>query len=127
MLETRPEDVEREPFSISDLVSDSAQQYGLLAEEKGVELQLDIDSTTPMVQADIGLMERVLQNLLSNAVRYTQEGNGIEVRVLPDCEGVGVSIANSGSGISASRRASTARATCWALVSLVSPGPSWLL
>ena len=54
-----------------------------------------------MVQADIGLMERVLQNLLSNAVRYTQEGNGIEVRVLPDCEGVGVSIANSGSGISA--------------------------
>ena len=101
LLETRPEDVQREPFSISDLVSDAAQQYGLLAGEKGVEIQLDIDSATPMVQADIGLMERVLHNLLSNAVRYTTQGNGIEVRVQPDGDGVGISIANSGPGISA--------------------------
>lgn len=100
-LEARCSDVDREPFVLGELVQDSARQYRLLAEENGVDMVLDIAPSAPMVAADAALMERVIHNLLSNAVRFTPPGEGIEVRVLPDDDGIGVMIMNSGPGIPA--------------------------
>ena len=98
-LEARRGDVEREPFLLNELVHDSAQQYDLLAKKEGVNLHLDIDTAAPMVEADVALMERVLQNLLSNAVQHTPQGGEIEVRVTSDADGVVVTVTNSGPGI----------------------------
>ena len=52
-----------------------------------------------MVHADIGLMQRVLENLLRNAVRYTPEGGTISISLdkKPGC--VAVAVSDTGCGI----------------------------
>jgi len=51
------------------------------------------------VQADMGLMERVLENLIDNALRHTPAGGAVSVAVRPRGERVQVRVADTGSGI----------------------------
>ncbi|MCW1384953.1 PAS domain-containing hybrid sensor histidine kinase/response regulator [Novosphingobium sp. KCTC 2891] len=67
-----------EPVALGPLLRDIAEGIRPLAEEKG--LRLVIGPVDGAVVTDPGLLRSVLQNLLSNAVRYTQEG-GILVGV----------------------------------------------
>ena len=52
-----------------------------------------------MVQGDIRLLERVFQNLLANALRYTPPGGEVAVRLAASDLWVGVEVADSGTGI----------------------------
>jgi signal transduction histidine kinase len=67
-----------ECFPIADLLGNIKQQFNLLAEEKGLRLQVHYSDLT--VFSDPTLLERVLANLVSNAIRYTEHG-GILVGV----------------------------------------------
>jgi signal transduction histidine kinase len=60
-----------EPFSLSELVQDVVQKLKVVAEKKQVNLQANIREDLPFVLADIGLIERVLENLIVNAIRHT--------------------------------------------------------
>ncbi len=68
-----------EPFSLSELVQDVVQKLKLVAEKKRVNLQTDIREDLPFVPADIGLIERVLENLIVNAIQHTPEGGVVIV------------------------------------------------
>lgn len=59
-------------FSLGDLIDETAAQFTLKAEAKGVRLRTV--PTRLAVLSDRGLMTSVLQNLISNAVRYTSSG-----------------------------------------------------
>ena len=50
-----------EQFYINELVADAAQHYTVLAEEKKISINSSISKTIPMINADISLMERVIQ------------------------------------------------------------------
>ncbi len=99
--ETRPEP---EDFPIGELLQDVAQKFSLEAEEKHVRVETELVSDGPFVRADIGLIERVLQNLLENALRYTDDGGRIRMRART-AQGragrVSVAVEDSGSGIHA--------------------------
>ncbi|MGD8376940.1 MAG: ATP-binding protein [Acidobacteriota bacterium] len=88
-----------EPFAVGELVQDVSQKFRLEAERRQVRLQADLVKDLPFVAADIGMIERVLENLLDNALRYTPAGG--EVRLSTGrCErGVAVEVADTGSGI----------------------------
>jgi signal transduction histidine kinase len=49
--------------------------------------------------ADLGMIERVLTNLLDNAIRHTPEGGEIVVQLRPGRDGVEVEISDTGPGI----------------------------
>ncbi|MTI32158.1 sensor histidine kinase [Xanthovirga aplysinae] len=98
-LETKQIVLNKEPFLINELLLDSSRGFELLAEQKGITLKKDISSTIPPVKADIALIERVIQNLLENAIKYTPEEGHISLRVIKKKEEVEVSIENSGEGI----------------------------
>ncbi|MEI7841974.1 MAG: ATP-binding protein [Gallionellaceae bacterium] len=66
-------------FSIENLLMRIARDYGPLAEQKGVSLR--VVPNRSRVQSDPILLERILGNLLSNAIRYTPVGG----KVLLDC------------------------------------------
>jgi len=88
-----------EKFFISELMADAAQQYTVFAEKKGINIQTAISPSVPMVEADISLMERVIQNLLSNAIQYTPVDGEIKLEVKSVDNNIAVNIENTGEGI----------------------------
>jgi signal transduction histidine kinase len=94
---------DREVFAVSELVQDVAQKFRLPAMQKGVALEADIAGGPGPVSADLGLIERVLENLVENALRYTPDGGRVTVSVRPRSEGVLLEVSDTGAGIPASQ------------------------
>lgn len=88
-----------EPFSIGELVQDVVQEFQLTARQKGVYLDLEIHKELEFVCADIGLMQRVLENLIENALHYTPTGGRVTVSVSCQDNAIAVKIADTGCGI----------------------------
>lgn len=95
---------DKESFALADLVQDVFQKFELAAEARRQRLVPDIAPGLPVVMADLGMIERVLTNLLDNAIRHTPEGGEITVRLLPGGQGVRVEISDTGPGIPADLR-----------------------
>jgi two-component system, OmpR family, sensor kinase len=92
-----------EPFCMADLVSDVIQAHQLGAEQQGVSLRLANEADLQAgVLADIGLIERVLSNLVDNALRHTVRGGQIELTVHAQGDEILVRVADDGRGIAAS-------------------------
>ncbi|MAW59345.1 MAG: two-component sensor histidine kinase [Planctomycetes bacterium] len=94
--EIRPE---MELFPVAELVSDVVQKFRLCAEERGVRLEARLPQGATEVRGDIGLLERVLDNLVENALRYTPSGGVVRVSVSDRDEEVEVRVADTGCGI----------------------------
>lgn len=90
---------DREAVALPDLVQDVFQKFELAAEARRQRLVPRIAEGLPAVQADLGMIERVLTNLLDNAIRHTPEGGEIVVQITPAPAGVHVEISDSGPGI----------------------------
>lgn len=71
----------REPFSPAELVQDVVQKFRLDAEAKEIRFETNLSRELPFVFADIGLIERVLENLIENALRFTPAGGTVSVRL----------------------------------------------
>lgn len=103
-LESGGVQAEREPFSLVDLVQDVFQKFELTAQARGVALHARIPARVPVVSADLGMIERVLTNLLDNALRHTPAHGEVEVALEPRGDRVLVTVADTGEGIPAARR-----------------------
>ncbi len=90
---------QKEPFFITDLISDTLLKYQLIASNKSITLQSDFSKNLPLVFADIAMIDRVLQNLLDNAIKFTPVGGIIMIELLQKNNGVEVKISDSGIGI----------------------------
>lgn len=88
-----------EAFPIAELIQDVVMKYEPEAESKGVMLRAHLPHDVPPVRADIGLVERVLSNLLDNALRYTPEGGTVDVRPILDGSTICVEVRDTGVGI----------------------------
>lgn len=91
----------KEPFPIAELVHDIAAKFTLNAQEKNIRLQVQAEQSDAMVYADIGKLERVLTNLIENAIRHTPENGKVTLSIVSQCNGVAVSVADNGVGIPA--------------------------
>jgi signal transduction histidine kinase len=100
-LDAREVELHTERFSLCELGQDVLQRFELLAASRRVELKGVLSPTLPMVAADIRLIERVLVNLIENAVRHTPEGGRVSLLCHPDGEGVLVQVSDTGPGIPA--------------------------
>lgn len=96
---------QKERFALAELVQDVLQKFELAAREKGVALRADVDSELPAVMADLGMIERVLTNLLDNALRHTPAGGWVAVELTREDGHVGVRVCDNGGGIPAEIRA----------------------
>ncbi len=89
----------KEPFSITELSHDLIAKFKVLAERKQIDLQLNKVQNNAMVFADVGLVERALQNLLENAIKYTPSGGKVTLSLNPKNDQVEISIRDTGTGI----------------------------
>ncbi len=79
-------------FNLSRLMESSARQ-------KGIILHFNMPDKLP-VKADKNMLSTVLRNLISNGIKFTHPGGGIKVTARRTSEGVKVSVADNGIGIS---------------------------
>ncbi|HHM05576.1 MAG TPA: HAMP domain-containing histidine kinase [Gammaproteobacteria bacterium] len=98
-LDARDRQLRTEPFSIAELVQDVVQKFQLKARRRRMYLYHELGDKLPFVCADIGLIERALENLLDNALEHGTEGNRICVSLSSSSNGVQVQVADSGPGI----------------------------
>ena len=96
---------EKEPFLINELASDILMTYQLKASEKAIQLSLQAPNNLPQVFADIALTERVFQNLLDNAFKFTPEGGTITIQLSNIPEGVAIQVIDTGVGMEPEERA----------------------
>ncbi|MEM1134381.1 MAG: ATP-binding protein [Bacteroidota bacterium] len=98
-LEARQVDPKKENFALKEVLSETFQKYQILAKQKNIILEADLDSSA-MVYADISMIERVLQNLMDNAIKYTPENGKVELKLNENTEkDVEIKIRNTGAGI----------------------------
>ncbi|MFQ5512973.1 MAG: ATP-binding protein [Myxococcota bacterium] len=88
-----------ESFPLAELVQDVVQKLALAAAEQGIDLRADLRPDLPPVWVDLELIERVFENLLQNALRYTPPGGQVTVALEPCPGGVAVSVSDTGPGI----------------------------
>ena len=93
--------IRNEDCELENIVSSATQSMGPLIKAKAIHLSDKTNETNARVKVQRDLIERVVQNLLSNAVHYTPElGNIlIESEVDERSKSVVVSVSDSGSGI----------------------------
>ena len=88
-----------EPVSLAELASDIAQKFQLEAQRNGSTIDIDAADGLPMVGADIALVERVLENLIDNALSHSPDGGAIRIPIATDGDSVRVTVSDSGPGI----------------------------
>jgi signal transduction histidine kinase len=85
-----------ETFSATELVQDICQKLQFEANKSGVAISVDRQDTNVYVTGDIGLIERALVNIIENAVKFSDQGGAVGVKV-EDIDGKAViSVANRG-------------------------------
>lgn len=85
--------------ALDDLVNDVVAKYQGVAAEKAIHIEVDQPEVVPMLHFDLVLIERVLTNLLSNAIRYTGEGGMICLKTEFEEDIVTTSVIDNGPGI----------------------------
>lgn len=89
-----------ENFNLVELLYDVSAKFALKAEEKNIKLLVVPSSSNIIIQSDIAKLERVLSNLLENAIRHTSKNGEITLRMqeLGETQ-CSVSVIDSGTGI----------------------------
>jgi len=94
--ETRPV---CEPMAIAELVQDVMQKFQLRADQAGVALEWRPPAEQIFVNADFALTERVLNNLIGNALDHSQPGGSIRLDVTREAAQAVVAVDDTGKGI----------------------------
>jgi signal transduction histidine kinase len=90
-----------EPFALGELVQDVMQRFSDQAARAQVTLVVGAEPRWPFVQGDLGLIERLLANLIENALRHTPAGGTITLICAPRGQRVEVEVSDTGRGIAA--------------------------
>lgn len=94
--------INKELIDITELLLVIKKRYTIIAKRKSISLELHTANHIPTVVADVTLIERGIQNIIDNALKFTPEKGKIILRVTYDYDFVIVQIKDSGIGISQS-------------------------
>jgi signal transduction histidine kinase len=84
---------------LGDLIGDTVAAFRTSAEERGVHLAAELPDGKVVAEADAEKVQRVLFNLIQNAIRHTPADGSVTVRATGGPGGVEVEVADSGEGI----------------------------
>jgi signal transduction histidine kinase len=99
-LENGEISINKETFNLGELIYDCIAKFSLAVEKKGINLSVEPEICDFPVIADIAKLERVLSNLIDNAIRHTPRDGSIAVRVKRgDDNQLFVQVSDTGVGI----------------------------
>ncbi|MEM1126820.1 MAG: HAMP domain-containing sensor histidine kinase [Bacteroidota bacterium] len=100
-LDARTLEPHLEPFALNEVAQDLLLKFQPQAERWGVCLTTDPDPDLPAVCADIGLVERLLSNLIQNGLENTPHGGCVHLTLAEADARVRVTVRDTGQGIAA--------------------------
>jgi signal transduction histidine kinase len=99
--------LEKSEVSLAELIAGVVESQLPLVAEKGLRLESEVPPDLPPAYADAALIERVLRNLIGNAIKFTSTGDIVRVAARADMSGehsIFVSVSDTGPGIPADIR-----------------------
>ena len=90
-----------EEASLHDLISDTISSFQPQAEQQGVRLEGEVVGEVDPVLANPPRLQRVLHNLVSNALRHTPADGAVTLRATREGEEAQVEVSDTGEGIAA--------------------------
>lgn len=84
---------------VDDILEDLVEEYKLPAEEKNLELSLNVKTSAPTVEVDSYSVTEIFSNLIDNAIKYTNKGR-VDVNVYNENSFIKVEVKDTGKGIS---------------------------
>jgi len=92
-------EIKKEPLGILPIVSETVQLMKPQADEKDIEITMDISDNLPLVFVDGDRTRQIITNLLSNSIKFTPEKGKVSIKIQDEGEHVQVSISDTGIGI----------------------------
>lgn len=86
-------------WQVSDLLQARAKAFAVQAEANQIDVVVEPDKTLPAVYADANFIGRVLDNLIDNALKFTESGGTISLLAQPNGANVLVQVQDTGEGI----------------------------
>lgn len=87
------------PVKPAILLERVAASFKLSAKQKGITLTVEADSSLPDIQADESRLDRVLSNLVSNAIRHTPSRGSVSLHAIRNTQHVVITVEDTGEGI----------------------------
>ena len=98
----RSREIEDIVVDLRKLARHTEEMFGGVAERKGLELHVALEGDLPPVATGVGLLEQLMENLVSNAIKYTPAGGEVAVHFDSDAPGtVRITVRDTGIGIPA--------------------------
>ena len=91
-------DVDRKPWPLGRMVRMTVDAFAGVAEERGIEIIVEVEYGW-RTRCDQEQVEKILLNLLTNALKFTPSGGQVRVKLAAEKDGVCLSVADSGPGI----------------------------
>ncbi|WP_322609945.1 HAMP domain-containing sensor histidine kinase [Pontiella agarivorans] len=104
--ETGVMELHREPIDLGAELEKSIEIFSAFAAEKQITLEHTFSGAPVFVEADRSKMQRVISNLLDNAIKFTLPGSRVEVRLYQNENQAGFEVVDNGPGIPPSDQAS---------------------
>lgn len=89
----------RRAANLTTVIDDALVVASSASEIKGVALQASVEPGLPAIAMDAVQMERVVANLLGNAIKFTPAGGGVRLTARQQRNALVVSVADDGPGI----------------------------
>jgi signal transduction histidine kinase/ActR/RegA family two-component response regulator len=93
--------LELKPVDLASVIHSTIETVRPTAEAKGVALSVDLGAGPAPLHGDSNRLQQVLWNLLSNALKFTQKGGLVSVRLLRVGQNLQVEVTDDGEGIAA--------------------------
>jgi signal transduction histidine kinase len=90
--------MEIEPCPLNEILARSTSSLRSRAQRKGIELTIELPKVLPMVKGNVLRLEQVFDNLVNNAVKFTQQGS-VTVSAWEQGDTVAIEIRDTGVGI----------------------------
>jgi signal transduction histidine kinase len=89
-----------EKVQITEVATQVIEALRGKANQKNITLSLDSsESVIPLIEADKALLQQALRNLLENAIKFTNRGGDVLIRLIPHQDSIVLSVADNGIGV----------------------------
>jgi len=100
-LEARVDGAEHKPTNVGSLIKEMNEIYASRAEQADIDFVVEMPDEVPLISGNSRQLERMLTNLVDNAIKFTPMGGTVKVRMEQEAQHLVVAVCDSGIGIPA--------------------------